>query len=271
MKPQAIGLYDFSAFLISDFCILIFVMKNTYRFFVSPSVISGTSVLVADRDVLHQWNSVLRLRVGQQIALLDGSGRGYIVELTSLNKREASGRVLSEYAASGEPAFATRLYVALTRGERFEWVLQKATELGATAFVPLLCERSQTESNTNKQERWTRIIREAAEQAGRGVLPTLHPPTPFQAALHPGMSGIMLAESGEPVAFAAALAAQSRELVTLWSGPEGGWSAAEMAAATQAGLILATLGQRILRAETAPIAALAALMFARDEWHTAEM
>ena len=69
-------------------------MKNTYRFFVPPASISGTSVQIDDRETLHQWMSVLRLRPGQQVALLDGSGRGYRVELVTLDKRAASGRVL---------------------------------------------------------------------------------------------------------------------------------------------------------------------------------
>ncbi|MBA3470617.1 MAG: 16S rRNA (uracil(1498)-N(3))-methyltransferase [Herpetosiphonaceae bacterium] len=241
-------------------------MKNTYRFFVPPASISGASVQIEDREILHQWISVLRLRPGQQIALLDGSGRGYSVELATLDKRAATGRVLSEYAAQGEPGFAVVLYVALTRGERFEWVLQKGTELGATRFVPIIAERSQAEASANKRDRWLRIIREAAEQSGRGVLPELEQPLPFSMALGRHPQGIFLSEGPTAVAFKRALAAQPADPIALWSGPEGGWSASETQAAGQAGLIVASLGTRILRAETAPIAALAALMFARDEW-----
>jgi 16S rRNA (uracil1498-N3)-methyltransferase len=246
-------------------------MKNTYRFFVSPAAFSGDMVQIDDRDLVHQWNSVLRLRLGQHIALLDGSGRGYIVELTALDKRSASGRVITEYGASGEPATAVTLFVALTRGERFEWVLQKGTELGATAFVPLLCERSQAETSANKQERWLRIIREAAEQAGRGLLPELRPATAFKQAAAQGRHGLFLAESGTTVPFKAALAARPHGPLSLWSGPEGGWSDGEILLAEQSGLVAVTLGRRILRAETAPIAALAAIMFARDEWIGAEL
>jgi len=246
-------------------------MKNTYRFFVAPEAFSGALVQIDDRDLVHQWNSVLRLRLGQHIALLDGTGRGYIVELTALDKRSAAGRVITEYSANGEPAFATTLFVALTRGERFEWVLQKGTELGATAFVPLLCERSQAESSANKQERWLRIIREAAEQAGRGVLPELRPPTAFKQAAADGRHGLFLAESGSTVPFKVALAARPHGALSLWSGPEGGWSDGEIALAERSGLVAVTLGRRILRAETAPIAALAAAMFARDEWIGADL
>ncbi len=241
-------------------------MKNTYRFFVPPASISGTSVQIDDRETLHQWMSVLRLRPGQQVALLDGSGRGYRVELVTLDKRAASGRVLSEYLATGEPGFAVVLFVALTRGERFEWVLQKGTELGATRFVPVISERSQSEASATKHERWLRIIREAAEQSGRGVLPELARPRPFATALSAHTHGLFLSEGPTAVGFQAALAAQPADLIALWSGPEGGWSEPETQAAAQAGLTVASLGARILRAETAPVAALAAVMFARNEW-----
>jgi 16S rRNA (uracil1498-N3)-methyltransferase len=246
-------------------------MKNTYRFFVPPASISGASLQIDDRDILHQWLSVLRLRPGQQVAVLDGSGRGYLVELITLDKRAATGRVLREYQATGEPGFAVALYAAVTRGERFEWVLQKGTELGATRFVPVICERSQSEASANKRERWLRIIREAAEQSGRGVLPELDAPVAFKTALGERSHGLFLSEGSAAVAFTTALAAQPAATIAIWSGPEGGWSEAETQAAAQAGLIVASLGARILRAETAPIAALSALMFARNEWALPEL
>ena len=246
-------------------------MKNTYRFFVPPASISGTAVQIADRDTLHQWQSVLRLRPGQRIALLDGSGHGYTVELETLDKRVATGRIVAQYVAGGEPAFAVALYVALIRGERFEWVLQKGTELGATRFVPIVCERSQSEAGAAKRERWERIIREAAEQAGRGVLPALDEPVPFSSGLAERNNGLFLSEGPSARPFKAALAAQPADTVAIWSGPEGGWSEAETLAAAQAGLKVASLGPRILRAETAPIAALSALMFVRDEWILPEL
>lgn len=241
-------------------------MKNTYRFFVPAEAIQGETLAVAERELLHQWNNVLRLRVGQHIALLDGLGMGYIAELTSLNKREAQGRILQRYAANGEPSINVTLYLALTRGERFEIALQKCTELGATAFVPLLCERSQADVSATKRERWQRIIREAAEQAGRGRLPRLYEAQTVAQALPQARGHLLLAETGQTLAFKAALALEPRQALAIWSGPEGGWSDNELEAAYQAGLICVSLGSRILRAETAPIAALAAVMFQFDQW-----
>ncbi|HEY1015268.1 MAG TPA: RsmE family RNA methyltransferase [Herpetosiphonaceae bacterium] len=238
-------------------------MKNTYRFFVAPEAIGDGSALIEDRDLLRQWSSVLRLRPGSQVALLDGSGLEHTVELLELGKNAASCRILASAPSRGEPAARVELYVALTRGERFEWVLQKGTELGASAFVPLLCERSQ--AGEAKAERWGRIIREAAEQSGRGRLPELRAPLRFAAALAAAPAGILLAEHSSAVSFKAALDPDGGGCA-IWSGPEGGWSDGELAAASAAGLALATLGPRILRAETAPVAALAAAMFAMGEW-----
>lgn len=241
-------------------------MKNTYRFFVEPSVISGDLVEVTDSDLLHQWNAVLRLRPGQQIALLDGSGTQTLVELTTLTRRSAQGRVVSNSAITTEPRLQVTLFVALARGERFEWVLQKGTELGAAAFVPIHTAHAIADAvSGNKLERWRRIIREAAEQSGRSKLPTLAEPQSLDQTLQHEGGGIVLAEHSASVPFKQAAEAING-ICGIWSGPEGGWSQAELESAHSAGLALAGLGPRILRAETAPIAALAALMYAHNEW-----
>ncbi len=243
-------------------------MKNTYRFFVAPGALAAELIEVSDSDLLHQWHSVLRLRPGQQIALLDGGPEGVIAELVSLSKRAASLQVVSRYPAGGEPRIQVWLYVALARGERFEWVLQKGTELGAHGFVPLYTEHTLTDRvSTAKTERWQRIIREAAEQSGRSQLPQLLPPQTLAQSLQQSSGGLFLSEGQATVALKQALQQlDPAQPLKLWSGPEGGWSSAEMAQAQQAQLTLTTLGPRILRAETAPVAALAALMYAYDEW-----
>lgn len=240
-------------------------MKNTYRFFIPPESITGDAVHVTEREIVHQWLNVLRLRVGQHIAVLDGMGRGMIVELESLDKKQATARVVSEYAANGEPSVNVTMYVALTRGERFEWVLQKATELGAIRVVPLICERTQVEQSQTKRERWQRIIREAAEQSCRAVVPVFDEPQAFMDALKASRGAIFLSEGDETMPFKAAMAHQTNN-ISIWSGAEGGWSENEMVQAHEHGLLLTTLGHRILRAETAPIAALSAVMYERDEW-----
>jgi 16S rRNA (uracil1498-N3)-methyltransferase len=155
------------------------VQSNTYRFFVDSGAIHGRDVLLDDGELAHQIGTVLRLRPGEKITLLDNSGWQYVVALDTIERGRVAGIVERKELAAGEPRTKLTLYVALMRPERFEWVLQKGTELGVSAFVPLICERSTIadadELSTNKLERWNRIIREAAEQSRRGKLPRLAP------------------------------------------------------------------------------------------------
>jgi 16S rRNA (uracil1498-N3)-methyltransferase len=160
--------------------------SNTYRFFVNAGALHGRQVLIEDAELVHQLGTVLRLRAGEQVLLLDNSGWQYVVTLDSIERDRVSGTVERKQLAGGETRTKLTLYVALLRAERFEWVLQKGTELGVSAFVPLICERSTIadadELSANKLERWQRIIREAAEQARRGKLPRLAPALFFPAA-----------------------------------------------------------------------------------------
>ena len=160
--------------------------SNTYRFFVDAGALHGRQVVIEDAELVHQLGTVLRLRAGEQVLLLDNSGWQYIVALDSIERDRISGTVERKQLAGGEPRTKLTLYVALLRAERFEWVLQKGTELGVSAFVPLICERSTVadadELGERKLERWHRIVREAAEQSRRGKLPRLAPPLFFPAA-----------------------------------------------------------------------------------------
>jgi len=162
------------------------IQSNTYRFFVDSGAIHGRDVLLDDSELTHQIGTVLRLRPGEKITLLDNSGWQHIVAIDSVERGRVAGTVERKELAGGEPRTKLTLYVALMRPERFEWVLQKGTELGVSAFVPLICERSTIadadELSASKLERWQRIIREAAEQARRGKLPRLAPALFFPAA-----------------------------------------------------------------------------------------
>jgi 16S rRNA (uracil1498-N3)-methyltransferase len=155
------------------------IQSNTYRFFVDSGAIHGREVLIDDAELAHQIGTVLRLRPGEKITLLDNSGWQHVVALHTVERGRVAGTVERKELAGGEPRTKITLYVALMRPERFEWVLQKGTELGVSAFVPLICERSTIadadELSVTKLERWNRIVREAAEQSRRGKLPRLAP------------------------------------------------------------------------------------------------
>ena len=141
-----------------------------HRFFVDTPLAQVRTCTLREDDIVHQLRSVLRLTVGSQIILCDGSGKEYTAFITSLSSRE----VVCEILAVHEPDERLRhltLVVALIKKDKFEWVLEKGTELGVTRFIPLLASRSEKKSFS--EERGLKIIREAAEQSGKVFLPQL--------------------------------------------------------------------------------------------------
>lgn len=269
--------------------------NNTYRFFVHPDAVRGRDVLIDDDDLAHQISHVLRLAPGDQVLLLDNSGWQYTVSLSGVDRQHVMGTVERKELASGEPRTKITLYTALMRAERFEWVLQKGTELGVAAFVPVIGERSTLadadELSERKMERWGRIVREAAEQSRRGKLPRLTPvlfwgaaceqasrrgpalllwegegAAPLRAALR-GLAGAQdqdappATRDGDAMASARLALPQTPLSVAVFSGPEGGLTRGELETARDHGITPVTLGPRILRAETAPLVAATALLY----------
>lgn len=262
-------------------------IPNTHRFFVSPELLEQEQVTLTERRLVHQIGRVLRLRVGDRILLLDGRGTSYQVRLTEIGQGSISGVVEHREAVEGESSIALALYPAVLRPERFDWVLQKGTELGVAQFVPVWFSRCVVSGPTSRQklERWRRIVREAAEQSWRGVVPEVAEPQPLEQAYRMASHStlpLILWEGDGSTAQETPLLRQaiqlrrsdivqgiscrsvSRPLLVLFSGPEGGITTAELASATAHGIIPVSLGKRILRAETAPIVAAAALFYEFD-------
>jgi 16S rRNA (uracil1498-N3)-methyltransferase len=235
-------------------------IPNSKRFFVTESL-GGATVTLADPALVHQIGAVLRLRPGDAVLLLDGGGDEVIVRLDAVERKLVTGTVESRRAGAAEPRTRVTLYVALLRGERFEWVLQKATELGAAAFVPVQFRHSLADrADEKKLERWRRIIREAAEQSCRALLPPLSAPVSFNQACAAAGPGLLLYEGAAPP-LRDALGAARPVALSLFTGPEGGIAEEELTTAERHGIMSVSLGPRILRAETAPIAALSAVLY----------
>ena len=156
-----------------------------HRFFVSPDQI-GQRFVRFDDDQAHQMRRVLRLRPGDRVLALDGLGNQYEVTLEEVSHARVTGSASAAAAATGEPSARLTLYQSILRREKFEWVLQKGTEIGIAAFIPVITRRSLVRDaedvRPEKLDRWRRIIKEAAEQSGRGRLPALHPPISFSEA-----------------------------------------------------------------------------------------
>jgi len=204
---------------------------------------------------------VLRMTVGQPLRLFDGSGFEYPATIVAADKRAVTVALGAREERDLESPLAVELGIGISRGDRMDWVLQKATELGVGRLVPLFTERTEVklkgERAQKKQQHWQQVIVSACEQCGRNRLPQLETPTDLghwlqscqaerRFVLHHRASA---AASGQSVPQSVALAV----------GPEGGLGDAEIDAALAAGFEALTLGPRILRTETAPLAAIAIL------------
>jgi len=246
-----------------------------HRFFVPPSWIQGDRVSI-EGPLAHQIRNVLRMHPGDKVVVLDNSGWEIETELQVVEGREVLGTVVCRRLSTGEPRTKISLYQSVLKSKGFEAVLQKGTELGIVEFVPLISERcivSDLDSLENKRMRWESIVQEAAEQSRRGRKPFLRPSTLFpQACDHARQSGglsLIFWEEKGPVGLRTLLrtAPPGREQrwppfsINLFVGPEGGFEPGEVALARRYGLVPATMGPRILRAETAGLVAAAAILF----------
>jgi len=246
-----------------------------HRFFLSFGAIQGDQVTIAGPQA-HQIDRVLRMRPGERLTVLDNSGWEIETELTSVDAQQVRGTVVCRRLSTAEPRTKISLYQSVLKSRGFEVVLQKGTELGIVEFVPLIAERcvvSDLDSLDKKRTRWEAIIQEAAEQSRRGRKPSLHASTLFSQACdqarHTGGLSIILWEEQGPAPLRSLLrsAPPGREqhwpplTINLFVGPEGGFAPEEVAQARRYGLLPATLGPRILRAETAGLVAAAAVLF----------
>ena len=230
-----------------------------HRFFVPPDRIRHRFVEF-DADQAHQMRRVLRLRPGDRVTALDGTGRQYEVTLEEVGNARATGRAADPLAATGEPAARLTLYQSLLRREKFEWVLQKGTEIGVAAFVPVITRRSLVRDaedvGPEKLDRWRRIIREAAEQSGRGLLPVLSPPIALAEAAGARAADVALIAWEGETQRTIGETLEGRATVgeiALFIGPEGGYDEEEVRLAESCGAVPVSLGGRILRTETAAV------------------
>jgi 16S rRNA (uracil1498-N3)-methyltransferase len=205
---------------------------------------------------------VLRLKRGDHVILTEGGPREYEVQLTAVSPHAATAVLLREREAPREPSVEITLYPALIRANRFDLILEKCTEIGVVRFVPVIAARSQVQGNGEpsgtRNDRWQRIVVEAAEQCGRGRLPRVDQPLPFEDAVRGALGTKLLPYEGERTqALGRYVRGLSRRphAVSLFIGPEGGFEDAEVALARDAGAAIVSLGRRIMRAETAAIVA----------------
>jgi len=251
-----------------------------HRFFVPPELLRHVDATFSLPEKLaHQARDVLRLAEDEQFMLLDNSGDEIICSVVKSGKGSRAGveaRILERRPGKREPRVRIMLCQGLLKSARFEWILEKGTELGVSTFVPTLCRRSMSgleDAGPAKLQRWQRILQEATEQCGRARVPELSPIRPLMHTLNdipPGALALMPWEEEQGLSLRAALRSaamdcedEGRQLptVVLFIGPEGGLMPEEVSLAQRHGVQVVTLGTRILRAETAAIAAIANVMY----------
>ncbi len=241
-----------------------------HRFFLTERTIAEENPVDLS-PLARQLARVLRLQPGAQIEVLDGEGNAYLVEIVNLSPRTGTGCVLERHAVESEPDVRLTLYQCSLKADKFEWVLQKGTELGVSRFVPVISRRSivrPAAALLRKYERWRAIIREAAEQSGRGRLPGLTEPLDFAQVVETAAGCRLLPYEGANANPPAPSLGETvreqyaapRPSVNLLIGPEGGFDPTEVEQARRAGWTITTLGPRILRAETAALATVSVVM-----------
>ena len=241
------------------------------RFFVNPEEFCDNFFTLTGENANHA--KVLRLRTGDQVMVCDGHGRECICTISDISQGQVCLAVQSTQASENEPVVNVSIYMAFSKGDKFEHVVQKATEIGAyeiIAFPSARCvSRPDEKSIAKKLERWKKIAASAAEQSGRGIVPNVLVMSGYTQALERALESdkaILLYENERATTLQMALEDCNCCSVSLISGPEGGFDMAEVKQAVDKNIAICTLGRRILRCETAPLCALSAVMYAFGEF-----
>ena len=212
----------------------------------------------------HHIGKALRMRVGEELTVCDQNGTDYIGVIESISPQEVILKIISSAPTVAEPSISITLYQGLPKSDKMDWIVQKSVELGVSRIVPVMTSRSISRTDSDKgdkkRDRWQKIAAEAAGQSGRGRIPEVSSPFTWKQMMQeiPHDNALIFYEGGgKPLT---SLIAPDMTELAIIVGPEGGFSPEEVAALQEIGVVSATLGKRILRCETAPVAALAAIL-----------
>lgn len=231
------------------------------RLFVDQPLAVGQSAALSETAANHAVR-VLRLREGDRVTLFNGDGHDYDGTL-HLGKRDARVQVVAAEAVANESPLAITLVQAIARGEKMDLILQKATELGVAKVLPVTSDRTEVKLDEDRADKrilhWQRVLESACEQCGRAQVPQIESPMPLERAARWLAEGedtrlVLHPEGGKPLS-----QLDCGEAVAIAIGPEGGFSERDLAVLSAAGFQRMTLGPRVLRTETAGLAAIAAL------------
>lgn len=230
-----------------------------HRFYLETKIDAGLGELLIGAEVSRQIRKVFRLTKGDRVILFDGAKVDYISEIVDITADDLKLKILSQSPSAFIPAKNITLYASIIKKDHFELVVEKATELGVTKINPILSARS--EKKGLNMTRLKKIAVEAAEQSGRGDIPHISDIVSLEEALHTksldaNTNKIMFHTNVPKFDFSKYAELQN---IDIFIGPEGGWTEEEVSLARECGVEVAGLGEGILRAETATIAALSAL------------
>lgn len=244
-----------------------------HHFFVTPDQVKDGYCFITGQDVEH-IRRVLRMKPGDQIGIRDGISRNYIGELQAIGQEKIEVRILSEESKDSELPARIYLFQGLPKGDKMDWIIQKAVELGVYQIIPMETRRTVVKLDRKKEEaklrRWNAISESAAKQSGRMIIPKVTEVVTFSQAC---VRAEAFDKSFIPYELAADMAdtrAALKELsagmeIGIFIGAEGGFDIEEVEQAKASGIRPVTLGRRILRTETAGMAALSVLMFCLEE------
>ena len=234
-------------------------MRN-YRVHSDAALTVGAQIEL-DKGATKHLVAVLRVGLGDTITVFNGDGFNYLCSVIEITKSSLSVRVVSKSDPENESNLSTTLGLAVSKGDRFEWAIKKATELGVTSIAPLLTQRVDVrlppDRWAKKRSHWQQVVIAACEQSGRAFVPTVGDATPLASWL-PSLDAdtrFVL----DPRALGAAKPADEPRHIALLIGPEGGLTNDEVALAKANNFVSMSIGPRIMRTETAPIAALSVI------------
>lgn len=239
-----------------------------HKFFIDKENILGEKLYITNDDVNHIYK-VLRLNTGDIILVCDGYGREYTSKIAEINKKEVICDIIDAFDNMSEPPVKVTLFQGLPKAQKMEYIIQKSVEIGIYKIQPVITQRvvvkTEGKDISNKLERWRRISEEAAKQSNRGIIPEIQEPVTFEEAVenikvldlsiipyekekNNGLKNILSDNPGV-------------KNIGVLIGPEGGFDDSEIDKCMKNGVIPVTLGPRILRTETAGIAALSMVLY----------
>ena len=226
-----------------------------------PRPLAAGDELQLPAGVARHVQQVLRMKPGQELILFNGAdGRDYRATLIQVEKKSVTTRITSSSEVEPPPRLSIGLALGISRGERMDLALQKSVELGVAQIFPLFTERTQVKLSLQRQQKrlqhWRGIVVNACEQCGRRWLPILHPAQSYRQWLEHREKNTLFLDPGAKLSLPDI--DNPEDSLCFLSGPEGGFSEEEKKAAIAAGCTLVRLGPRVLRTETAPLAAIAA-------------